>query len=360
MVLSAWCKQCVVGGLVSSALLASGAARAETPPETQAPPLAGLEFSLRYSAPATCPTQASFVEQIRARVPDANEAEGGPTFVVELREEGALVRGRLVLELEGGASSEREIPAAPCADVTRSMAIVIAIVLSGELVADPDAEASEGADSPRHEPPPAVRPTSAEKAQDAALPSRALPEPARRSVPDSSRWRFGAFAHGTLNLAAAPFPALGGSAGFDLAYERPSLLSPSLRAGAEYVVGTEEHELGDADFALWALLLRVCPLRHAHSVLWELHACASFDAGRLSVDGETIDGGREVWMTWLAPGGALRFAGALSRTLALELELAGFGLLHHDDFVFQPGNQEVFDIPTFSLSFSLGIAARTR
>lgn len=347
-------RRLLAGLLAATAFLAREpvASAAETLPASE--PSA---FSLRYSAPAACPTRAHFVEQIRSRVPSAIEGEGGPSFAVELRDEGAFVRGRLLVVLEDGAASEREVPAAPCADVARSLAIIVAIVLSGELFADPGPGEAPGPEAAASALSPLVRLEGEVKENRAAPSPPRSPEAERSAAAEAGRFRFGAFAHGTLNLAAAPFPALGVSAGVDLAYERTQLVSPSFRAGAEYIVGREQQALGDADFALVAALLRFCPFRYARSSRFELHACAAFDAGRLSVNGE-IEGGREADMTWLAPGGALRLAGALSRAFAVELELAAFGLVHHDRFVFQPGELEVYDIPAFSCSISFGIAGR--
>lgn len=326
---------------------------------------AAQTFSLAYDVPARCPARGTFVASIVARAPGSRESPDAAelAFDVRVSEVGELTRGVLSVRFIHGEHFEREVPPAPCADVTTSMAIMAGLLLSGALV--PEAAREE---------PPVVPATVLEPPASPASPAGSAeptvaPPPVETARPPTSataspqhvtlgRVRLAAFAHGALDLGGLPFPAFGVNAGLDLALERPSLLAPSLRAGFSYRASRATSPLGDGLFVLRALMLRGCPLRVPLAAALVFRPCALVDAGLLNVSGRSTTHPAERSMTWLALGGAGRLEARLGALFALEAELSVYGLVHHDRFVLDPGAVELHDIPPVSGGASVGFSAR--
>lgn len=322
---------------------------------------AAARFTLDYEAPAGCPSREAFLEAVRDRVPGAEESkqEGSFAFRVTIEATGELFRGRVEL---GEAAPEREVVPAPCADVASSMAIMIAMVLSGDAR---EREAERASPAPVPERTPAAT-ESAAPIHEKSRPSQRRIEPVgtppqRPAGTPSERvlLRGGAWGAAGISDGVAPFPAIALSGGAELWVDWVGRLRPSARAGALYVTGdTTVDGLGGAEFRLSGLVGRVCPHTFSLAARWSLAACASFEIGELTARGVSTPNRRVQRMPWLSFGVAPRAELALGRVVSLEAEVGLRGIVRHDRFVFEPEATEVYDVPRFAPHLALGASAR--
>jgi hypothetical protein len=316
-------------------------------------------YSLAYAAPSGCPERSAVLTAIvtRARLASLRDGDADLAFDVQIVAAGELASGMLNVRFRTGERFEREVPPAPCEDVTTSMAIMAGLLLSGALLPEPAPESSEPAVEAKVEaaPPPPAVPVDARPAPAPPASSERREEPK-----PPMRLRAGVFLDGRLDFAVAPFPAFGVGGGLDALLERDSWFSPSVRVGVVYVTGSaSEPPLGGARLALRAVTLRACPLRLALGAPFAFYGCGWFEGGLLTVSPRSTPGAAEdASMTWLGLGGAGRLEAAVGRHVALEAELGAFGLVQHDQFVVQPGDVNVYTVPRFSGAFSLGAVAR--
>ena len=320
-------------------------------------------YAVSYSAPGVCPERPAFLEAIRTRATFASlvSDDAELAFDVRLVSEGELARGTLSVRFRTGERFAREVPAARCEDVTTSMAIMAGLLLSGALLPEPARpEATEPASLATEEtpakappvPPPGVQPEG----------SVAAPLVAPRASPPSKplRFRGGVFADGRLDFGVAPFPALGAALGLDALLDRDSWFSPSVRVGVVYVAGSASNPpFGAAHLSLRAVTVRACPARLPLGKPFTLDACGLFEGGVLTASPRSTPSATgDVDMTWLGLGGAGKLEAAVGVQTALEAELSAFGLFHHDKFVVQPNDVNVYTVPVVSGAFSLGLVVR--
>lgn len=321
---------------------------------------AAQTFSLDYAVPEGCPARSTFVASIIARAPGSRETpeDAELSFDARIAAAGELTSGVLRVRFAHGERFEREVPAARCGDVATTMAIMAGLLLSGALLPElpPAATPDASAAAPRSEPTPAPAvPSVPPQSLEARVP---VPPPARSSE-RLGRLRPGAFAHAALDLGALPFPAFGTNVGLDAALERASLFAPSVRAGFSYRAGrASEPGVGDGLFVVRALLLRGCPLRVPLGRRVFVHACALVDWGRLEVSGRDTTHPAERHMPWLALGGAGRLEARLGAVVSLEAEASIYGLSRHDQFVLEPGDVKLHEIPPVAGELALGVVVR--
>ncbi len=316
---------------------------------------ASPSFTLAYAAPDGCPARATFVASILERAPGSIETRSEPELVFDVRvvPEGELTRGTLTVLFAHGEHFEREVPPARCADVTTSMAIIAGLLLAGALLPEPATKVAPPARKPPTSVPSPPPPSAASRPEPA-------PEPlaVRGAQTERTRFRIGAFMHAALELGALPFPGVGFDAGAEAGLERPSVIAPSLRAGFAYSASKASRAPDGAGiFRLRALAVRACVLKLELAESFAVHACALIDAGRLTVSGRSTTNPLERHMTWLALGPAGRIEARLGRVVALELEAAAFGLVQHDEFVLEPADVKLYEIPAFSGRIALGVVA---
>lgn len=339
-------------------LLASPAVGAES--------AAVRSYSLAYAAPSgLCPGSERFLEGVRARAPSAElrTSDADLAFDVTLTEERGLARGVLAVRFRAGEHFMREVPPAECDDVLTTMAIIASLLLSGALLPEPapvaPAAPPPGAEATREAEPPLD--TSALRAEPPVAPAPA-PSPTRppaRPAPASLRVDTGVFLDARLDFGAAPFPAFGVLGGLTARIQRSGWFSPSARLGLIYVEDRADHQpVGSARFVLVAGTVRACPLHVSLPASFAFDACALFEGGRLEVSPRATPAATgNARMPWLAFGAADRVEAPLAGRVSVEAELAGFGLVRHDEFVLQPG-VVVHQVPAFSGALSLGLVAR--
>jgi hypothetical protein len=119
------------------------AARGTSAQDRADPKLAPL--TLRYSAPAQCPTREAFAAALAARL---FRAPSGGRFEIQavFETKGGGVRARVIVRDAAGAVRSREIQARQCQEAVDALALITALALQGEAAGDP--ERAVGASAP--------------------------------------------------------------------------------------------------------------------------------------------------------------------------------------------------------------------
>jgi hypothetical protein len=130
-------------------------------------------FSLEYSVPAECPERAAFVSSLVSRSRGAHEQVHAPRVALAVVLDGDRERssGTFGIKLADGQESRREIPAAACAQVLSSIALIAAMILDGGGLDDPPPSTSLGEPMAPLSPAPAMHATGPAPAQ--RIPERA-------------------------------------------------------------------------------------------------------------------------------------------------------------------------------------------
>jgi hypothetical protein len=345
---------------------------------------AGLNFSVSYSAPPECPSNAQFAAAVMGRANGASAVERPNALLaldVALTKRADGVAGTLVIEFPDGWRSRRDAFGADCAEVFESLAVIAAISLDGyratrepaELAAanaaastanaaastastTTSAAAPATANSTATPPPPATA--------QAAERNSAPPSPPRETTPTAgTRWHPGLYAGAAWESAVAPRAPFGVAAGFDLVREPRGMFWPGARLGV-LVTGASTIERGaaSADFQLVTGRLAACPLGFGKPRRASIHACIELDAGALRAEGEGVENASPEWLSWLAAGLAARGELALAPWLSLEATASGRALARHYQLVFTATDSSedlvVYDMPALSLGVTAGVVAR--
>src|SRR5438105_3354701 len=79
---------------------------------------------IAFEAPSGCSSEASFLDEVRARTAKARLAAPGEkarSFTVQVKREGRRVRGRLTLEEAGGAPAVRDVRGDRCDEIVSAL-----------------------------------------------------------------------------------------------------------------------------------------------------------------------------------------------------------------------------------------------
>jgi hypothetical protein len=313
---------------------------------------AGEPFSLRYSAPEGCPDRESFVDEVRARTGAHDSGSGAPyQFVVELKEEGDAVAGRLEVVDADGARTVRAIDGSTCGEVASGLALIAALIVEPGALVGPLGAAGEGGAAGVTDPTAsASRVTAADRAAiEGAEAGRGSGDGAAMGTTSSRRlrWYAGAWAGAMGAVGPGSSLVVGAFGEVDVG----AALVWSARASFFYAwsgdlaVGSDE-----------AARLRLLGGRLDACAAWPLvqetvsgGPCATFDAGQLRGDG--VARGRIQLIEahpapWLSAGGTLRIrVQPPSWRLFLEGEGAVFAPLWREEFYYVDPNITVHRVP---------------
>jgi len=351
----------------------------------QAPDASGATEPIRldFDAPAACGTADDFFDALRARTDRVRRSEGyaeDRRFSIRITATVSEFDGRLSVTDPGDASpgaastmegAERRISAASCAEVVQALAIVAALAIDANASQTAHADGPEGAAPGQPAPVVPAAPASASAAAEAPPPApQPKPPPSSETqtsaaVPDPLRlsWFLGVQAGVELaepRSIAFPTGALTG----DVALERGTLLSPSLRAAlSSSLDATVSSASGRASFALTTLRLEPCPVRVRLSGVFGLVPCAVFDAGLVSAAGEGVNHHQSRLRPWIAAGAAERLFVALAARWRLDIEAGVVAAISRDTFQFLP-DETVYEfsgpIPFVAAGVSFGWPARAQ
>ena len=281
---------------------------------------------LDYAGSASCQQESELRREVQRRTSAVADVSQGPSEVtarVSIEAHDGQQRANVDINGPDGAS-RRELAAPDCAQLTRALALILAIAI------DPDARAQDEAASES-----ATRPSLGEIA------SPRVTEPT--SVRPPLWWAAGL--GGGLSGGVAPHPAFQQALSVELGRGRAAGFSAHVKLGFVHAHGSVNARGGTADFDLLALRLASCPFRIGTSVT--LATCLTFDWGRLRGDGSHTRAGRSGSAFWYGPGVAGAAALRVGPWLQVQLELGALTPLARDRFYFGP-SETVHRIPALA------------
>ena len=283
-------------------------------------------FRLVYRGSASCQQEPELLRAIQQRTPAASRVNEGPSDVtarvsIEARDGQQLAH----VDLDGpDGVSQRELAAPDCPQLTRALALILAIGI------DPDARAE------------------VERASDSAM-RPALRSGAPHGVSEPPRvrpplwWAVGL--GGGLSGGVLPHPAFEQALSIELGQVRAAAFSAHGRLTFVHAHGAVNALAGTATFDLLALRLASCPYRIGTGVA--LATCLTFDLGRLRGDGSRTRAERSGSALWYGPGVSTTATLRLQHWLGVQLELGALAPLARDRFYFDP-SETVHRIPTLA------------
>jgi hypothetical protein len=339
------------------------------------PARANEPVRFEYDAPAECPSEAEFLDRVRARAANVRLAdEGAPArrFLVTIKTDpdGATARVDFVHPTEGEVS--RSIRGETCDEAVTGIALVCALALDGQLAERPN-------DSPADLPPTAApsQPSAdsaaaqderrQQQALEARTPRRRAPiVKTRKPAPTPSEERVGVaraappFAAG-IGAGFTTYPGPEGAPVFDAFFDaRPFDGGPSLRASAWHFRSEAATRDGkEALFRGYGLRLEGCPLRLDVPPFF-VSPCLGTDVGMVTASAAASRGltnARDKIRGWWSAVLIARLGLTVSRRVVLEAqgELVVPFILHRYGFGDPPANQELFEMSRFGASARGGV-----
>lgn len=323
------------------------------------PPVA---VRLHYTAPPTCPTEAEFVDAVRARTPLARFGDDPNAWDVTVSAQTAAGKSSGILDGEG--SAPREVSARRCTDVISALALILALAIDPQASATPAAE-PEAEELPTLEETP---PEPASRQRHGKRLRLVHPEPAPVvAVPERGGggalfWGVGLAVAGTASFTSGWTAFLGPSASLELGVRWSPLLSPSVRLSGALDYGSAGTEAaGEADFRIGRGRLDLRPIRLELSSTFAALPFVGVEVGTLAGEGEsgaavtTTRTQRRLWLA-LAQGVALELALTDSVYLSVSGEIRE--PLRRYAFVFLGPDTTVAEVPAVDFGWTVGAAAR--
>ena len=312
---------------------------------------------VRFEAPTGCPSEAAFLDQVRARTAKARVAAAGEkarTFAVHVTQEGRSIHGRLAIEESSMQTEIREITGERCAEVVSALALITALAVDPHASTAPPARLPTaplpGPFAPGNSGVPLLPPPSARLPPNHPAPYfhpwswadlDVSPLPAIPWIPPEipRRWRFSVGAEVAALGGFAPPLALG-SALFleaELTSRRALAFAPTLRLAA---IQADSGLIGLGPivtrFQLHLLRTELCPMRLVLVDGVSIAPCASFDVGALLAQGWASAESGSSQRPWAAPGFGGRFRWMIAGEVDLQIEASGSFPLVRDTFVVRP------------------------
>lgn len=341
----------------SVALLGAPAVLADelVPP---APDSGAEQVTLTYSADPGCPTEAQFVDEIKARVrrPVSFTTSGAATHLkVQLQVGGATAMGTLEVQRPPAAATLREFTAVTCSEVGSALALVTALTLDPNALTEqlPTRRAGSAATSAPQTAP--ANPTS-RAAPPATAPRTAVPPfNAARAAPIRLEGWLGPVAAVVVGEAPQALGLVG--LGLGARAITAGAFTPSVQLSPLWgKTGATGPAVGDGDFVWTTGRLEACPLSIGLTRRARLDPCAAVEVGRLTARGAegAVVVSRSVTRWWVAPGASAAvhwgFEGWFARLGALALLP-----VTRDQFVFSAPDRAVHQASAVVLGAHLGL-----
>jgi hypothetical protein len=338
---------------VLAAALATAPARAA--------PESNPRLHVKLAAPGGCSIAEPITREVERLLGHTKPASKQlDVDLVVLREQTRLYR--LVIETadENGGRFRRELSAAACDDFVRPAAVVIALAINPDALADPSRNAEPRAKPANDEPAlraptPTPEPTAPNPAAiPPEVPSpKAAPTVSRRALaPEAERGTAGNGSHrarpgkitpflgaaGVVDIGALPTVGLGPAVSAGLGWRWLRVEATALYLTPRHATSAADPEKG-ADIDLMSGALSACAVFEHTAV--ELGGCLGGDAGLLRGQGVGVDEPKRGSATWLAgrAGGLIGYSpepelaavlrGDLIRRIGTSsFDLQGIGRVH--------------------------------
>ena len=299
-----------------------------------------IRIEYRADQGARCPSAREFAGQVFARTGrarPASESEPARTFIVELRREGARVRGTLVVDETGGPSMARQVTGSECDHVASVLALATALAI------DPRAELQP------HENLEPVRPSPPSEAPPKA------PEMPHKGGDDG--WSARASIGVAVAFGFAPHPSLGPTAMLALRRDRAPVLE-EVGLGFTFRTGAAELVRGArADFHFYVARPTLC--FRGIEIAGPLHVapCLVFEAGAVTGVGSDLPIASRATRFWAAAEVLLRLEYPLPAGFFVNLEGGGVLPLTRYRFVFRNPDTPVHEVPVVTAEVALRVGA---
>ena len=316
------------------------------------------EYRLDFQGAPGCDDPAALEYEVRNRVPEAvSSGEARSTFVVRVGSDDAGTHAQFVIQAPDG-ESERIIEGADCATVLRGIALMIAVYFDqqGSPTTSPPTEREP---APASHPPP-IEPKQPPSPEELPAGRERRIRPFRR--PANIPLRFGLIAGGETRTAASPVLLTAAQLGIEFgADQTDTWLAPSFRLTGSYGAGLDSTQAGAAwGFHLQLFRALACPAQYVSSRKVRWHACAVFEAGRLTSSGTvTLEGSTSQKLPWIGGGPAIALEFAPWRHLGFEVAASSVVLGKHGRFVEQTGPYAPLIHEVSWVSVGLSVSALT-
>lgn len=334
-----------------------------------AAPTSREPIRLRYAAPAGCPGEARFVEELSARTERARLADGGePAWEIAVFVDAASRGSHGVVETKDphGATSRREVSGDSCAEVVSALALIAALTVDSEARTDDSASVSRAPEGTRKplDAQNAIDPTSSGSSpppRTPPVPKRPVPPPiVSREATPAVRYRWILGAQGHVLGGFTPAPALGGGGTLGLESDGAGPLAPSFRL-APWVATTRAVFASNIGARLlwYGARLEICPVRPWLASRVRAEACAGVDAGLMHSSGFGVDHEDTKSSAWIAPMALGRLAWAVAGGFRTEFGVGAAVPVRRYSFDFESGrakgSTELYSFPAVGALVTLGV-----
>lgn len=346
--------------------LCSGTAFAQPAPgaSSSAPRERGQTVRLSYSAPPGCPDRRAFMADVLRRIHAAGFATKGSrrAFTVEIAREGDRYVGHLRGARVSDRPNARSFEDADCAEVARSLSLVLALAIDPEAaLAPPPRGAPKPAPRPAAHPERKPRPKRKPRPRARSTPLGTEPRPASThaaTLPGPARFDLGALAFVRAGIASKALVGAGVSARVRVP-QLGTLGGPGFAlqglAAQTGVVGPQPRE---AEYRWLAVRALLAPVSVRPSAAIILYPSLLLDLGAITATGRSIAVPETHTGFWASAGVGLDFGVALGRRLWLDALAGVQANMTRDRFVFRRPFLVVHRIPAASLGASLGLSWR--
>ncbi|AKU97869.1 hypothetical protein AKJ09_04533 [Labilithrix luteola] len=307
-----------------------------------------------YTAPPGCPDAAAFDAELAKRVAARQGGKPGGQddprrFSVRIEKREGGFEGQLTVAHEGSVGT-RQVRAADCAAVVRSLAVFVALALAERPDSAPQATTRKEDDTPPLSPPaPLSQPSPPLRAVPPAEVSTRRAEPAAPSV-----WRFDSGIQAEYSRAGAN--AFGARVSAELSRQfASSPIVPALRLSW----GFSDFDRPVVDGGEIHSRLRTARAELCGGLLWgrtRNSLCGAFEIGRLSVTSSGLPLTGRAESTWSAGGLLARTRVTIVDPVGVELAVGLFTPFQRAEFTLIEPVRQAYRVPSVTLDGQLGIA----
>jgi hypothetical protein len=301
---------------------------------------------LEFRAPEGCGSAEDFAARVARRSARIELVVGGAaaralSVEIQAPDAAGVLRGRVSVVGQDGASRGRRLKAATCDEALDGLSLIATVTLDPEaLMGEPVAPPA----GPKPAPKPATETPNAPR-RPIRLPIRGEPRPP---------YRFSFGLSGAVLLHVAPELTFGGQASAMLELNPDHVLSTAWRLSVSHTqLRGVSLGPGEANFAYTLPTIEACPVRLGSKV-FGIRPCGFVSTGALKVWGSRVHDSEQHWRFFGAAGPALLVQVRISKGIEIIADgRAGFAIAR-DDFAFD--GRPFFSTPALGVSSALGVA----
>ncbi len=260
---------------------------------------------LTYHAPADCPDETRFRDELHLHGPLSRRAAGAEAaraFDVDISVTGDESHGALRVTGVDGTTSRREVTGKTCDQVVSALALMTALAIDPQATSDgPALIGRPGIGESAHDGPHASNGpiAMAPEGPDLAGPQVQHAPPSRQAL--QSRWGIGV--QGQTMTVLGDHWESGGGAFVDLAMNRGHPFGASLRASLSVATTNPSFGQGIGGEFVWAFAgIQACASNRPFGIALDLQLCADVDAGVLHTRGVGLANDASDARPWVVPG----------------------------------------------------------